>query len=212
MKRLLLLTCIVLSGVLASSASAAIVIDFGTALIGNGGLVTVSGSNAIGSNIPLGAMTVTIGNSTSVYDTSGTATSTNQDPNLSAALNFNTSANTIQVIGGIPTLGIANGTVLLSGTFSSFAVSNFGFAATVFGTGIDTKNPALLTALGIPTNTPFTFFGFTISNVLTSGGGFVATSTDINNTGVPEPTSIVLLGTVLIGVCRLLRQRVAPVA
>ena len=211
MKRLLLLTC-VLSGVLASSASAAIVIDFGTSTIGNGGLVTVSGSNAIGSNIPLGSMTVTIGSTTSVYDTSGAATSSNQDPNRSAALNFNTSANTIQVIGGIPTLGIANGTVLLSGTFSSFTVSNFGVAAVVSGNGIDTKNPALLAALGIPTNTAFTFFGFSISNVLRPGGGFVATSTDINNTGVPEPTSIVLLGTVLIGVCRLLRQRAAPVA
>jgi hypothetical protein len=208
MKRTLLLFC-VLFGVVAS-ASAAVIIDFGTGTAGAGGTVTsTSGGNAVGVAIPVGVMTFTNGPTVTSYDTSGTATSSAQDANLSASLDFNTATNTITITGGIPTLSIANGTTLLSGSFSSFSVTNnFGVLLSVNGQGPDTKSPLLLQALGLPTNTPFQFFGFTIAS-LANGTVFNAFSTDIANTAVPEPTSILLLGTVLVGVCRVLRRRTA---
>jgi hypothetical protein len=181
------------------------VIDFGTGSAGQGGTVTQNGSNAIGLNIPVGLLSVTIGNSMTTYNTSGAANGVSAS-NV-AALSFNTAANTITIVGGIPTLGIANGTTLLTGTFSSVSVTNQGgVLLSVSGSGPDTKSQALLQALGVPLNTQFQFFGFSISSIL-NGNTYNAFSTDIANTAVPEPTSMLLLGSVLVSVCTVLRRR-----
>jgi hypothetical protein len=79
--------------------------------------------------------------------------------------------------------------------------------------GTDVKNSDLLETLGISTEWPWGFFGWSLvaenpempTNGEPSTG--VAISTDIRNTQVPEPTSLLLLGTGLIGLGIIARRR-----
>jgi hypothetical protein len=177
---------------------AAVVIDFSDGGV-SGGTITLNGANATGSNIAIGQLKFTNGANQTVYTVTG------------GALNFNTATGAISVVGAVPTLGVSS-TTLLSGTFSSssltFPVSNI---LSVSGTGADRKDPALLTALGLPTTTQFAFFGFSIGAFVTTANNYAAFSTDISNTAVPEPTSIILLGSVVFGITCLLRRRAAKV-
>jgi len=207
MKRFERLTVIALAITFLGAVPAfgAVVIDFGTGTAGVGGLYTLlAGGQATGANIPVGSVTVSgapLNNG--VFDTSGTCVST--DANGSACLNFNTVANTITIVGDISALGIPSGTTLLTCSFASFLADGNGIQ---MATGPDTKSALLLTALGLPTNTAFNFFGFSIvTNPVIVGGSSTVISTDIRNTGVPEPSAIVLFGTMLLGCCSLLRRR-----
>jgi hypothetical protein len=213
MKRTLTGLCGLAFALMGAPAFGAVIIDFGTGSAGSGGTITINGSNAIGANIPIGSLNYLNGTNTPSYT-------------VSAFLNFDTSANTISITGYIPSQapnppgtpnpipGVGSSTnpvTLLSGTFGSFTVTPFGIGGiSVNGTGPDSKAPALLTALGLPTNTQFTFFGFSIGGIGTGVPNvYTATSTDIANDAVPEPTSIILLGTVVFGISRVLRQRLA---
>ena len=196
-----------LLGVLgAVPAFGAVVIDFGTGTAGTGGLYTLlAGGQATGSNIPVGSVTITGAVSNNgVFDTSGTCAST--DANGSACLSFDTVANTISIVGGIGGLGIANGTTLLTGSFTSFSATGDGISN---ARGPDTKSPLLLAALGV-TGYQFDFFGFSITaNTVNVGASSTVISTDIRNTGnpVPEPSAIVLFGTALLGCCSMFRRK-----
>ena len=178
-----------------TNVSAALaVIDFGTGLAGPGGIiddVNNDGSYITGDGIKIGSLsTVNTGND-------GTFVT-------EAVLNFDTNEGTIEVIGGIAILGIADGTTLLSGTFSDWTYLGSG---NFFGSGIDTKDPLLLGALGVALNTQFDFFGFSLG-FAAENGVLTAISTDIKNTEVvPVPAAVWLFGSGLIGLVGVARRR-----
>ncbi|GKT07879.1 PEP-CTERM sorting domain-containing protein [Desulforhabdus sp. TSK] len=127
-------------------------------------------------------------------------------------------SSTISVIGGVDINGdgdlndvgdIAN-TTLLSGVFghASVSISNTvaGTQFNIAGAGFsDTKNDDLLDLFGLPKGVPYEGafnISFT-SSVVSPGSPFTSTtvlSGDIVNTPVPEPTSMLLLGSGLAGV------------
>ena len=192
---------------LTSLAQAVVVIDFGTGTMGSGGTITIAGGQATGVGIPVDVLTVNGTAFDGVYDTQGTATgsgATATNPNA-AALSFNTATNTITVIGGISSLSIPLGTVLLSGSFDSVSLLNGGVVGSLTASGPDAKSPLLLAALNVPADAKFQFYGFSIGfNLKNTGSPYTAISTDIINTAdvntsTPEPSSFLLLGSGLVG-------------
>ena len=199
----------------------AYLIDFGTGLAGNGGTITVSGSTVTGSGIPIGSMTVTgDGGFDGVYIVTNGALNFSFTGNPSSgATTFSISGTVgacVTSCGGTPLNNAVSGT-LLTGT----SPDNFSYTTpttnsiSISGSGPDTKSTTLLSALGIPASTLWNFSGFSIGGVCSPdptvtncGGVYTGTSTDIgNNSVVPEPTSVLLLGTVLLGVTGLIRRR-----
>ena len=196
---------------LAIPAFGAATIDFSTGLAGVGGVYNLNGSDASGSNIPIGAVTINgapANNGTFIVTGSCTTTGIPTNP---GCLNFNTAtgSNFINIVGAISGLGIASET-LLSGTISSWTATVNGISSAI---GPDTKAADLLAALGL-TGTKFAFFGFSSTTTpLTSNPGTgSAISTDIRNDAVPEPASIILFGTMLAGCCMALRRRTTSVS
>jgi hypothetical protein len=213
LKRLKMLGVIAAATILmAVPASAATVIDFGTGLAGTGGSISWDGANLIGTNIPIGSVEVTGAPSNNgVYLVSGTATG--GGGGLYGDLNFNTATGDISILGCIDALNVGDTTcaqplTLLSGTITSFG-ANFGAFGLATAIGNDTKNALLLESIGLPPTTPFELFGFSIatSNLNPNGTPGTATSTDIRNTAVPEPATMMLLGTGLLAAFRARRKQ-----
>jgi hypothetical protein len=198
---------------MAGSAQAATVIDFTTGLAGEGGTISWDGTNLIGSNIPIGAVSI-VGAPTGngVFTVSGTASG--QGGTGFGSLNFNTSAtnNFVTISGCIGALGVGTDSGscvpvdLMNGTFESWTTNGHGLLNAF---GPDTKGQELLDAINWPADLPWQFFGFSLTTEHMSPDGtpYAVISTDVKNTAVPEPATMMLLGTGLLAAFRARRRQ-----
>lgn len=203
----------------------AVTFDFSTGLAGVGGTISLTGpNNATGVDVPIGSLTVVGAPGAGVYEVSSGL----------LAFDTNQATNFITITGGVPDLGIADDTFLLSGTFTKHLIMgpNGSFLA-VQGEGLAEKDPDFLLALGLPPDLRFMFFGFTLSadfdpittvlddegNPLLDDDGYIVTtgsdtgtaiSTGIaSNAIVLNPPSLLLLGAGLASVALCGRRHVS---
>ena len=202
---------------MSAPAIAATIIDFRNGFASAGGAITFDGTNVVGNNLPI-ALVEVFGAPMNNGVFAVTGTLANPAPGSVADLDFNTTPgnNFISIAGCIPGLGVGtfleDGTctvpvTLLSGTLESFSASNSGGLGVFSAAGPDTKNASLLRAIGLSPNTPFETFGFALLTGPLGKTPQNSISTDIRNTAVPEPATMMLLGTGLLAAFRARRRQ-----
>ena len=97
----------------------------------------------------------------------------------------------------------------MSGTITSFTIDldNQGNQIGIHASGPDAKDSSLLSYLGIPSDFAWDYFGFSLTNGTPTDDGFQAGSTDIRNSAIPEPATMLLLGSGLVGMGVYARRR-----
>jgi hypothetical protein len=199
------------AALLAAPTFASAIIDFAGNAAGSGS-ITGTATTSTGTSILIDTLTG-IGtplNAGSTSVTGGALTFSASGGSYSGGVYTYTSG-TFEIAGTDTTAGASG--ELLGGTISSLTV-NIGGSITLV-TGTDTfDNTALATYFGLPTTAGNVTNGSVhLSNITGGTGGSYSASTfstDIPDSTVPEPTSILFLGTVLIGVSMLVRRARQP--
>jgi hypothetical protein len=200
----------------AASASAATIIDFRNGSAVAGGSITFDGSNVFGNNLPI-AMVEILGAPTNngTYEVTGAIVNSGTPSGTAGDLDFNSQTGVVTLSGCIAGLGVGltSGGVctepapLLSGTLTGFNVN--GPRGLVDFTGFDTKSSQLLTAIGLSPTTPFSMDSFQLltGSLTANGVPVTSVSTDLRNTAVPEPATMMLLGTGLLAAFKARRRQ-----
>ena len=218
----MLVAALALVGVLGTSskANAALVIDFDNLAFDGGTFTDLGGGNYSGSGIVFDTILlkdVSLGGSTTLAglqcgDGVSLATASLAE---TCKLSFNTLANTFTLDSptGLWNIGVdftpytadrgalVGGTTgnLLTGSFTQFGNAGFLFAAA----GTDTKDAEMLAFFGLPPNTSFAF----ANTVIHFGDDGQVIEADLTNVvAVPEPATMMLLGTGLLAAFRARRK------
>lgn len=221
-KFLMIMASLVLaSGISFSQVDAAPVIDFGDVLGTTGTISYAGGANPLeGTNISfdnvIGKFNTPLNNGVLLTLSNATLnfTSGNLTGSTSTSWDFGPGgAASVVLTGGIPSLSITDGSTLLTGTFLSghVDITGSGLYATVDGF-TDTKNSILTAFYGMPDSPYFGQLNLSFGGPtgVTPPESFESTgigSGDIINSPIPEPATMLLLGSGLLGMGVYARRR-----